>query len=336
MAKLLSKLAGEANIRLHEGDARDIIEALPDASLGRVFILFPDPWPKTRHHKRRFVQTEMLDALARVMKPGAELRFASDDAGYVEWTLERLMAHPAFAWTARTRRGLENPPARLAANPLRGQGPAWPPGLSFIPQSLRPSSAPAALARVLRWRVSQPGASMKMHSISRLIRAAICLAVLAAIGVPGLAAGEGRPAEKTPFPAIADWGSLKISLERTACYGTCPYYNVEIRGDGTVTYMGVNFVAAKGVRTGHISEQALRRLYDAFAKADFFWTFDDYTAPITDLPTYTITLSYDGRSKTVEDYAGRHVGMPKEITDLEDAIDAAASTGKWIKGQESN
>ncbi len=110
VAKLLSKLSlspiggegrgeGVNNLRIHEGDARDIIEALPEASLGRVFILFPDPWPKTRHHKRRFIQTEMLDALARAMKPGAELRFASDDAGYVEWTLERAMAHPAFAWT---------------------------------------------------------------------------------------------------------------------------------------------------------------------------------------------------------------------------------------------
>ena len=104
VAKLLSKLAEAppANILIHEGDARDIVSALPDASLGRVFILFPDPWPKTRHHKRRFVQVEMLDALARVMRPGAELRFASDDAGYLAWTLERLLAHLGFAWTARS------------------------------------------------------------------------------------------------------------------------------------------------------------------------------------------------------------------------------------------
>ncbi|HEY0281386.1 MAG TPA: tRNA (guanine(46)-N(7))-methyltransferase TrmB, partial [Rhizomicrobium sp.] len=119
VAKLLSKIeqefsspvhgggaaeggGGGTNIRIHEGDGRDIVEALPDASLGRVFLLFPDPWPKTRHHKRRFVQTAMLDALARVMKQGAELRIASDDAAYVEWTLERLMAHPDFAWTARS------------------------------------------------------------------------------------------------------------------------------------------------------------------------------------------------------------------------------------------
>jgi tRNA (guanine-N7-)-methyltransferase len=102
VAKLLSKIDGgsASNIRIHEGDARDIIEALPDACLGRVFILFPDPWPKARHHKRRFVQMEMLDALARAMKPGAELRIASDDAGYVDWTLERALAHPGFLWTA--------------------------------------------------------------------------------------------------------------------------------------------------------------------------------------------------------------------------------------------
>ena len=102
VAKLLSKIedTDASNIRIHEGDARDVVEVLPDASLGRVFILFPDPWPKTRHHKRRFVQMEMLDALARVMKPGAELRLASDDAGYIAWTLERVLAHPGFAWTA--------------------------------------------------------------------------------------------------------------------------------------------------------------------------------------------------------------------------------------------
>lgn len=102
-AKLLSKLGAEAltNIRLYEDDARDIIEALPDSSIGRFFILFPDPWHKTRHHKRRFIQTDMLDQIARVLKPGAELRFASDDAGYVAYALERLMAHRAFSWTAR-------------------------------------------------------------------------------------------------------------------------------------------------------------------------------------------------------------------------------------------
>jgi tRNA (guanine-N7-)-methyltransferase len=127
VAKLLSKFDGEppANIRLHMDDARAIIDALPDASLGRVFILFPDPWPKTRHHKRRFIQTEMLDTLARVMKPGAELRFGSDDAPLVEYTLERLMAHPSFTWLATSAqdwrtRSPDWPPTRYEAKQLHG------------------------------------------------------------------------------------------------------------------------------------------------------------------------------------------------------------------------
>ncbi|MBV9570904.1 MAG: tRNA (guanosine(46)-N7)-methyltransferase TrmB [Alphaproteobacteria bacterium] len=115
-----------SNIRIYAGDARDILEALPDASLGRVFILFPDPWPKMRHHKRRFIQTAILDELARVMKPGAELRFASDNAGYVEWTLERLMAHEAFAWTATRASDWQTrpddwPPTRYEAKELHGK-----------------------------------------------------------------------------------------------------------------------------------------------------------------------------------------------------------------------
>jgi tRNA (guanine-N7-)-methyltransferase len=125
VAKLLSKLQGTENIRIHEGDAREIVDALPDAVIGRAFILFPDPWPKTRHHKRRFVQMEMLDRLARVLKPGAELRFASDDAGYLAWTLERLSAHPAFEWTAErvrdwTTRPADWPQTRYEVKALHG------------------------------------------------------------------------------------------------------------------------------------------------------------------------------------------------------------------------
>jgi tRNA (guanine-N7-)-methyltransferase len=103
-AKLLSRIAdkGLGNLRLYAEDARDVIAALPDASLARVFILFPDPWPKTRHHKRRFIQMDMLDRLARVMKPGAELRFATDDHSYLLWALERIGAHPAFHWLAQS------------------------------------------------------------------------------------------------------------------------------------------------------------------------------------------------------------------------------------------
>lgn len=92
--------ANAQNIRLHNGDARDVIARLPDASLDLVYILFPDPWPKARHHKRRLIQPEFLGELARAMKPGAELRFATDWANYASWALEYIVRDARFAWLA--------------------------------------------------------------------------------------------------------------------------------------------------------------------------------------------------------------------------------------------
>lgn len=102
LAKCLAHIerAGVTNIRLFDDDARLVMNALPERSLGRVFILFPDPWPKTRHHKRRFVQRANLDALAPLMKPGAELRLATDDPSYLPWMVEHACRHPAFEWLA--------------------------------------------------------------------------------------------------------------------------------------------------------------------------------------------------------------------------------------------
>jgi tRNA (guanine-N7-)-methyltransferase len=90
------------NIRIYQQDARFLLDALPAQSLNRVFILYPDPWPKARHHKRRLVSKPTLDALARVMKTGAELRLATDDEDYCTWMLEQLQPHDAFTWTAKT------------------------------------------------------------------------------------------------------------------------------------------------------------------------------------------------------------------------------------------
>jgi tRNA (guanine-N7-)-methyltransferase len=105
----IAKLLGEidrrdlANIRILTDDARLLLAALPQASIDRVFILFPDPWPKQRHHKRRIVAGETLDVLAALMKDGAELRLATDDVDYLGWMLERVPVHPAFAWLAEGR-----------------------------------------------------------------------------------------------------------------------------------------------------------------------------------------------------------------------------------------
>jgi tRNA (guanine-N7-)-methyltransferase len=85
------------NLRLWPADIRLLLPAMPARSIGRVFVLFPDPWPKARHHKRRLIAGPFLDELARVMVPGAELRVATDDADYIVWVREQLSAHPAFA-----------------------------------------------------------------------------------------------------------------------------------------------------------------------------------------------------------------------------------------------
>ena len=102
VASLLRQIdeGGLDNIRIHPDDARPLIDSLPDAAIARCFLLFPDPWPKARHHRRRFVQPATLDALARVLADGAEFRLASDDAGLIDWMLFHLRRHPAFRWTA--------------------------------------------------------------------------------------------------------------------------------------------------------------------------------------------------------------------------------------------
>lgn len=90
----MSGVAG--NVRLHMGDARDLIDILPDGALGRVYLLYPDPWPKARHRDRRFAGPGNLAALARVMAPGAELRLATDIADYVDHSLAAIAEVPAF------------------------------------------------------------------------------------------------------------------------------------------------------------------------------------------------------------------------------------------------
>jgi tRNA (guanine-N7-)-methyltransferase len=102
MAKALALIEtqGLGNIRLHFGDASDLLAWLPPGSLARVDLLYPDPWPKRRHWKRRFVQEESVAALARVLRPGAEFRFVTDWPDYAAWTLARLVRSHEFVWTA--------------------------------------------------------------------------------------------------------------------------------------------------------------------------------------------------------------------------------------------
>jgi len=100
-----------ANVRLHHGDVRWVMARLPDAAIDRLYILFPDPWPKMRHKKRRLVEPGFIAEAARVMKRGAVLRFATDWADYADWTLERLLASAAFRWTAEAAQDWRTSPA---------------------------------------------------------------------------------------------------------------------------------------------------------------------------------------------------------------------------------
>ena len=130
VAMALGKLraAGVANVRLHPGDIRDLMDVLPDACIARAFLLYPDPWPKARHHRRRFVTPEHLLPLARVMAPGAEFRIASDIPDYIRQSLEEV------------------PPAGFALT--TGPSPrAWPdwPGTRYEAKALREGRAPCYL-----------------------------------------------------------------------------------------------------------------------------------------------------------------------------------------------
>jgi len=143
IASLLSRLVPEgaeaattlpANLRLWDGDARLLIRALPAASIGRLFLLFPDPWPKARHARRRFVHPSFLPELARILAPGAEWRIATDDPVHQAWVAEVLAGQDFFSFP---------PPA--PAHPS-----AWPP-------TRYEAKARAAGRQVLYWQLVRRG-----------------------------------------------------------------------------------------------------------------------------------------------------------------------------------
>jgi hypothetical protein len=134
------------------------------------------------------------------------------------------------------------------------------------------------------------------------------------------------------LPPIKNHDSLRMMLSRTSCFGTCPDYSVEIRGDGTVIYEGNSCVVTQGHHDGHILESRVDELLERFKSAEFLSLKDHYLAAATDLPTFTVSLKYDAVSKTVTDYGGNLMGMPGAMTDLENAIDDFAEITVWVYG----
>ena len=113
VAKCLAGIDAQklTNIRLFTRDARELLLALPPHSLDTAFILFPDPWPKLRHNKRRLVNADTLSMLARAQKPGGRLLIATDHVDYSVWILEHLLAHLDYTWTAEAQADWLTPPA---------------------------------------------------------------------------------------------------------------------------------------------------------------------------------------------------------------------------------
>lgn len=134
MAKALAGIdeRGLKNVRLYDNDAALVLDWLPEGSLTRVDLLYPDPWPKTRQFKRRFVSDANLEKIVRALKPGGEFRFASDIASYVEWTLAHVRRRPQLVWTAER------------ADDWRKPWAGWP-GTRYEAKALREGRVPAYL-----------------------------------------------------------------------------------------------------------------------------------------------------------------------------------------------
>jgi len=132
-----------------------------------------------------------------------------------------------------------------------------------------------------------------------------------------------------PLVNISD-DSLKtvvITMKRTGCYGTCPAYHVEIHGDGAVMYTGLSYVAVPGEKNYKIPVADVRKLLEKFQKTYFFSLNDKYEATVTDNPSTTVTITINGKTKSVYDY----VAGPKKLKDLQNYIDEIADLGKLIR-----
>jgi hypothetical protein len=163
-------------------------------------------------------------------------------------------------------------------------------------------------------------------------------------------AGAGSAFRADDWPAAAEQGKVEITLERSPCYGTCPQYKVTIHGDGRVVFTTEaepadpasafhrEFAAIRqgvvlpGTHEDRVASDAVAALLGQFRKANFFYLLPLYWGGGTDAPTYVLTLDTGRRRKSVTDYEGGEIGMPKAVTDLEDAVDKVAGTDRWLRG----
>ncbi len=132
------------------------------------------------------------------------------------------------------------------------------------------------------------------------------------------------------FEVITDRDSLRITLDRSECFGYCPSYIVEVTGDGSVNYCGEAYVEQTGLRSRTISRDEVKALFDFIIDSGFSELEDRYEANISDGAVIQVKLEYDKQSKRVLDYYGLEAGMPDGVVLLQDKIDEIAGTRQWI------
>lgn len=143
---------------------------------------------------------------------------------------------------------------------------------------------------------------------------------------------EVMPSQHVPFPKVKDWKTVKITLARTGCFGTCPSYKIEVHGDGSVLYEGGGYVAFTGVHRGLVPQSNVIELVKLFEQADYYSLQNEYRSNITDNPTQTTSIEIDGRRKEIVDYVGISAGMPMAVAQLELAIDRLSGSERWTRG----
>ncbi|MFC2069256.1 DUF6438 domain-containing protein [Chloroflexota bacterium] len=132
-------------------------------------------------------------------------------------------------------------------------------------------------------------------------------------------------------PASNELDEVKITLERTACFGTCPVYMLTINGDGMIIYEGKDFVKTKGSAKSNISQEKVEQLISEFEEVDYFSLNDKYTErTITDAPSVITSITTNGKTKAIEHYHG-DFSAPEKLNELEDRIDEIVNSEQWIK-----
>ena len=143
---------------------------------------------------------------------------------------------------------------------------------------------------------------------------------------------EVVPVRNLPFPKVTSLKLVKITLQRSGCFGTCPAYGIVVRGDGTVEYDGEGYVAFTGHHRGTVPKENVLELLKLFKASDYYSLDDEYSMSVTDQATYHTSIEVNGKRKAVRDYVGLEVGMPLAVMRLENEIDRLSGSERWIKG----